>query len=466
MKLIEFNPRLRFSIKCNFLSFIKNSLDPPGQIPNEPTVIDSSANHLSLSWMKPQCNDSAPVIGFRIDAWLVGKEGDATWREIGTSPLASFDAFNLKHGCEYHFRVTPKNRYGYGPSTQTTYPIMFGDVVKLPEFTKILSGQLKALLNNDITLECVAMGSPRPEIIWYKDGIRIDSNEKRVISVIGPLCRLTIRNVEENDNGRYTCEASNKEGRVSTFARVQTVSDPKIFEADNKLKKNVEVAVDLEQQQQLDEMLPQFTMRLRDRRVQCTYPVRLTCQVLGIPQPTIQWHKDGIQLIEDERIAFMQEDQFSTLEISRTYLEDSGQYTITARNELGSVSCHCNLIVDKGIRAYISPEFFKPLDMVYTYNENQEITLQAHVEAYPSVGVTWHHDGVRLRPSRRIQATLDTEGVVSLIICEATIKDAGIYTCVASNAVGRVESTCRVAINDHSDKKSRAIPSIVAPDAP
>lgn len=436
--------------------------DPPGQIPNEPTVIDSSANHLSLSWMKPPSHDAAPVVGYRIDAWLVGKEGDATWKEIGTSPIANFDVFNLKPGCEYHFRVTPRNRYGFGPSTQTTYPIMFGDVVKLPEFTKILPGQLKALLNNDITLECVAMGSPRPEIIWYKNGIRIDSNEKHAISVIGPLCRLTIHNVAIDDDGRYTCEASNKEGRVSTFARVQTVSDPKIFEADNKLKKHIEVA-DIEQ---LDEMLPQFTMRLRDRRVQCTYPVRLTCQVLSVPQPTIQWYKDGIKLVEDDRLAFLQEDQFYTLEFSRTYLEDSGQYTVTARNELGSVSCHCNLIVDKGIRAYISPEFLKPLDMVNTYTEGEEIRLQATVEAYPSVGVTWHHDGIRLRPSRRIQATLDSEGVVSLIISEATLKDAGTYTCVASNAVGRVESTCRIAINEHPDKKSRVVPSIIAPDAP
>lgn len=328
--------------------------------------------------MKPPANESAPVISYRVDTWLVGKEGDATWKEIGTSPTANFDVFNLKHGSEYHFRVTPRNRYGYGPSTQTTYPLMFGDCVKLPEFTKILPGQLKALVNNDIVLECVAMGSPRPDIIWLKDGMRIGENEKRVISVMGSLCRLIIRNVTEHDNGRYTCTASNKEGRVSTFARLQTVSDPKIFEADTNLKMKVET--DMEN---VDEMLPQFTMRLRDRRVQCTYPVRLICQAVSVPAPIVTWFKDGCKLIEDERIAFFQEDQFSTLEISRTYLEDSGQYTATATNILGSISCHCNLIVDKGIRAYISPEFLKPLDLVYSVQENDNIQIEAHVEAYP-----------------------------------------------------------------------------------
>jgi Immunoglobulin I-set domain len=34
-------------------------------------------------------------------------------------------------------------------------------------------------------------------------------------------------------------------------------------------------------------------MRLRDRRVQMTYPVRLTCQIIGYPHPEIIWHKDN-----------------------------------------------------------------------------------------------------------------------------------------------------------------------------
>jgi hypothetical protein len=424
-------------------------------------VVDNGPNHVSLSWLKPRGEDYAPVIGYRVEAWLIGKESDASWKELGIAPTPNFDAINLKSGSEYHFRITPKNRYGLGPPVQTSYPIMFGDVVKLPEFTKILPGQLKALLGQEATFECVSLGSPKPTIIWYKDGIKIESDERRIQTQVGAVCKLTIKTVIESDCGRYTCEASNKEGRVSTFVRLQTVSDPRILEADNKLKKNVE-----SDSENLDEMIPQFTMRLRDRRVQCTYPVRLTCQTLSYPAPSISWQKDGVDLVENQRIAFFQEDNFSTLEISRTYLEDSGFYTVTAKNELGSVSCHCNLIVDKGIRAYISPDFFKSLDPIYTYNENDDIRLIAHVEAYPSVGVTWHHDGLRLRPSRRIAATLDSDGLVQLIITGASIKDAGVYTCVASNAVGRVESTCRVLINESPDRKSRVLPELAGIDAP
>jgi hypothetical protein len=38
------------------------------------------------------------------------------------------------------------------------------------------------------------------------------------------------------------CEATNKVGRVSTFARLLVINDPKILEADHKLKRWVELS--------------------------------------------------------------------------------------------------------------------------------------------------------------------------------------------------------------------------------
>lgn len=46
-------------------------------------------------------------------------------------------------------------------------------------------------------------------------------------------------------------------------------------------------------------MAPQFTMRLRDRRVQVGFPVRLTCQIVGVPRPEVQWLRDGDPVISD-----------------------------------------------------------------------------------------------------------------------------------------------------------------------
>ena len=40
-------------------------------------------------------------------------------------------------------------------------------------------------------------------------------------------------------------------------------------------------------------------MRLADRRVQTTYPVRLTCQVIGKPIPNVIWFKNDKEILQD-----------------------------------------------------------------------------------------------------------------------------------------------------------------------
>lgn len=183
-----------------------------------------------------------------------------------------------------------------------------------------------------------------------------------------------------------------------------------------------------------------------------TYPVRLSCQVIGWPVPDLVWYKDDVEIEESDRILTWVDHQFHTIEISNTVLCDSGVYTATARNALGSVSCHCNLVVDKGIRAYIAPEFLVNFNAMNVVRENHEIRLAAQIEAYPTVGITWYRDGVRLRPSRRTQTVLDDDGFIELVIKTVTKQDAGVYTCIASNAVGRVESSCQIVINDETEQ--------------
>lgn len=49
-------------------------------------------------------------------------------------------------------------------------------------------------------------------------------------------------------------------------------------------------------------MAPQFTMRLRDRRVQLGFPVRLTCQIVGIPRPQVTWFKNDDLVTPDGNV--------------------------------------------------------------------------------------------------------------------------------------------------------------------
>lgn len=79
--------------------------------------------------------------------------------------------------------------------------------------------------------------------------------------------------------------------------------------------------------------------------------------------------------------------------------------------------------------------------------------------------MNWYRNGVRIRPSRRIIPTLDDDGFVELVITNASEGDEGEYRCVATNAVGKAESTCTVTI-ENCDSDGIIIPSICEPNMP
>lgn len=93
--------------------------------------------------------------------------------------------------------------------------------------------------------------------------------------------------------------------------------------------------------------------------------------------------------LSDRHIFWDDDSNFHTLEIIHSTLDDSGCYMATARNVNGSVSCRSILVVDKGIRAYVAPEFLRGLDAAYTIYSGGELRMSAQLEAYPSVGVVW-----------------------------------------------------------------------------
>lgn len=133
---------------------------------------------------------------------------------------------------------------------------------------------------------------------------------------------------------------------------------------------------------------------------------------------------------------------------------------MTARNEYGAVTCHCNLIVDKGIRSYIAPEFISPLVNEFRLYEGEEICLSAHVEAYPAISITWHKDNLKLRSDRRMNVSIGENGYAQLSIFNATISDSGVYKCIASNAIGRCECSFTVQVEDDLQRCNTNLPQI------
>ncbi|XP_064106001.1 myosin light chain kinase, smooth muscle-like isoform X3 [Macrobrachium nipponense] len=427
--------------------------DVPGKV-GTPKAHDIGKNWVSLQWTRPEHTGGVMVTAYKVESWILGEE--ARWQDLGVTPIPSFDVYHLKQDREYLFRVTPRNKYGWGEAVMTPRPIRIGRKIEHPNFPRCLPHQVRAMPGGCISLDAQVTGEPMPEIRWYKDGTVIDveryprfsshCSEGSMHHIFGFLCKVSLRiqDLQWEDEGKYEIEVLNPGGRVTSYTRVNTTNDCSILEAQERINNNL---MALSRLDTVPSMAPQFTMRLRDRRVQVGFPVRLTCQIVGVPRPTVSWFKDGETLVIDDCHTTWQEDgHFYTLEISNSTHDDAAIYSACASNLYGSVLCKCRLIVDSGLKSYISPMFLRELED-QSVRQGETITLQTVIEAYPTIGVVWHRDGQRIRISRKHSFSLDADGIASLVIRKADYTDGGLYTCTASNEMGHIESICRVSVS-------------------
>lgn len=79
-----------------------------------------------------------------------------------------------------------------------------------------------------------------PEVHWFRDGAKIDciKNQRYQIQSVGNSHNLIIRDISESDEeAKFQCEATNLEGKVTTFTRILVVDDSRLAEADEHFRK-------------------------------------------------------------------------------------------------------------------------------------------------------------------------------------------------------------------------------------
>ncbi|XP_060516307.1 contactin [Cylas formicarius] len=98
-----------------------------------------------------------------------------------------------------------------------------------PSFKKNpLESETYAAENGNITIKCNPEAAPRPRFVWRKDGIEIGSGGHRRIYENG---NLFIGPVSRDDDGIYTCIASNELGVAESQGRLIVLRGPRIVES-------------------------------------------------------------------------------------------------------------------------------------------------------------------------------------------------------------------------------------------
>ena len=92
---------------------------------------------------------------------------------------------------------------------------------------------------------------------------------------------------------------------------------------------------------------PKFVVPLESMEVNEESPVTLECKLDGSSPAEVEWLCDGEPLEEDEHLRIERDEQVCRVQITAAELDDEGEYSCIAKNDHGTDSCACELLVNE-----------------------------------------------------------------------------------------------------------------------
>uniref|UniRef100_A0A8C7NE32 Palladin n=1 Tax=Oncorhynchus mykiss TaxID=8022 RepID=A0A8C7NE32_ONCMY len=304
---------------------------------------------------------------------------------------------------------------------------------------------------------------------------RLTYEEKMARRLLGADNAATVLNTQQQDEEPVTQDSSSsdiesvpqKEYKVSSFEQRL------ISEIEFRLERSPVEESDDDVQHDEDAtgtgVVPFFDSKLKHYKVFEGMPVTFSCKVIGDPKPKIYWFKDGKQISKRSEHYRISRDADGTcnLHTAAASLDDDGNYTIMAGNPEGRVSCTGRMMVqavnqrgrsqrsapghirrprsrsrDSGDEneniqeRHFRPHFLQaPGDLIV--QEGRLCRMDCKVSGLPTPDLIWQLNGETIRPDSAHKMLVRENGVHSLVIEPVSSRDAGIYTCIASNRAGQ-----------------------------
>ncbi|CAG5126015.1 unnamed protein product [Candidula unifasciata] len=200
---------------------------------------------------------------------------------------------------------------------------------RAPQFVQKLPPTKEVPEGTRVRLDCVLIGHPEPEVIWFKNEKPIKESQDIQLLFEGDRCTLIIREAIPSDDGLFKCVAQNPQGV-----------------AESACKLHVEPVSEMSDASVAEEAAPKFTQPLRDQHVKSGQRVCLQCRVQGHPLPTVTWYRDSHILESSPDFQITAFADVHSLTIPEVFDEDSGSYTVKAANRAGEASCVAKLTVE------------------------------------------------------------------------------------------------------------------------
>ncbi|KAG6931112.1 immunoglobulin superfamily, member 9B [Chelydra serpentina] len=158
--------------------------------------------------------------------------------------------------------------------------------------------------------------------------------------------------------------------------------------------------------------------------------ITLTCMAFGNPKPVVTWLREGDLLGASGKYQ-VSDGSLTVVSVSR---QDRGAYTCRAYSIQGE-AVHTTRLLVQGPPFIVSP----PENI--TVNISQDALFTCQAEAYPgNMTYTWYweEENVYFKNDLKLRVRILIDG--TLIIFRVKPDDAGKYTCIPSNSLGRSPS--------------------------
>ncbi|VDL71694.1 unnamed protein product [Nippostrongylus brasiliensis] len=334
------------------------------------------------------------------------------------------------------------------------------------------------------------VNDPSLRVSWLKDGHALpNANRIQTFHNFG-VVSLTLNPTYPEDAGTYTCVLFNANGQAQSSADLTTVAMPSL-QLDTKHEESLQIIefkvhigpqeVDRpEEFQSLDQ--PRFVRPLA-AKIECQEndPVHFEArlQPANDVKMTVEWYHNGAPLPAAHRFRPMFDFGYVALDILYAYPEDSGTYTLVARNELGEAQCNLELVVNSSKILYLDPHHPEGLQRIQELEQDrrqglpeiedrtcdaapqilgnlQDLVLNEHDDIHmdvkvtpvndPTMTVEWFVEGRPVITGSRVK-TLNEFGFAALDVKGAIAEDSGVYAIRVKNALGEATRECRVTVN-------------------
>ncbi|XP_011552583.2 fasciclin-2 isoform X3 [Plutella xylostella] len=276
-----------------------------------------------------------------------------------------------------------------------------------------------ATKGKDFKVMCEVTAEPAPSVDWFKEGTPIVTGDRYVIHANG----LMIKNVQESDDGTYTCRA----------VVIQTGEL-----AERNIKLEVYTAPEMEE---------------RESRVLIKEgeSAAITCKARGQPPPTYTWIKASTRENLATTSRFSVNDITGLLTFDRVEAGDYGKYICNAVNKAGQNETEIE------VEVLVKPKIFELFNV--TAAERTEGRLECKATGRPAPRIAFrklsrqepfvngpNDDGRITIETSSTQTGDQMQSTAVIHIAKLNRTDDGLYECIANNDGGEARKNGHLTV--------------------